>query len=527
VNVNTSPDNGDWTYAYDAANRLSSATDPAGVATTYGYDGAGNRNFVQVGQGPAVTTTYDQAGLPVSASDGTTYTHDQVGNLTGVNASGTADDWTYAYDPWNRMTRATGAAGAIDYAYDGLDRTVSRTEGASTTTYAYSGATHDPAREVTGGTTTLYAFSPDGPLAQKQGTTTRFYMTDPHDDVVGVASTAGSLVGTRSFSPWGEPRTTTGEQTLFGSQSDPTDPDTGLVDMTSRYYDPGMGRFTTRDVLFGDPTMPVSLNQYVYGADSPLSYADPTGMAFESGGGSGSPPTPMQDDLDFINAGGVAFGGEFFDQPGVQQPTVDEPKLPLCKRKPWLCRKPDHKWKNWKPKPNHARRIPPGLAARLLNGDPGTITAFVLSGLSLLLQAGSTVAREAKRLGLGRWAPGLSAGSTVLTAAAACANQLAHGRGSVSCAEHGTVAAVSWVAGCKAGQAVVPPGPLSGAFKGVGCLLGGLLASGVADRLLAQSEPALRWNPGGPGKCSFASKLFPFFNPSGLEAGPGGIPRRC
>jgi RHS repeat-associated protein len=345
VNVNTSPDNGDWTYAYDAANRLSSATDPAGVATTYGYDGAGNRNFVQVGQGPAVTTTYDQAGLPVSASDGTTYTHDQVGNLTGVNASGTADDWTYAYDPWNRMTRATGAAGAIDYAYDGLDRTVSRTEGASTTTYAYSGATHDPAREVTGGTTTLYAFSPDGPLAQKQGTTTRFYMTDPHDDVVGVASTAGSLVGTRSFSPWGEPRTTTGEQTLFGSQSDPTDPDTGLVDMMNRYYDPGMGRFTTRDVLFGDPTMPVSLNQYVYGADSPLTFSDPTGMAFESGGGSGSPsPPPVPTDWDVIHGNGP---DPIVGNPYIQAPQQQPPELPKCKKKPWLCRKPNHTFKKF------------------------------------------------------------------------------------------------------------------------------------------------------------------------------------
>jgi hypothetical protein len=48
--------------------------------------------------------------------------------------------------------------------------------------------------------------------------------------------------------------------------------------MLTRYYEPTLGRFDTRDVLFGDPLNPTSLNQYVYGVGNPISNTDPTGM---------------------------------------------------------------------------------------------------------------------------------------------------------------------------------------------------------------------------------------------------------
>ena len=57
--------------------------------------------------------------------------------------------------------------------------------------------------------------------------------------------------------------------------------------MGTRFYDPGMGRFSTRDVLFGDPLAPMSLNQFVYGYQNPVRYNDPTGMVpADSTGGS-------------------------------------------------------------------------------------------------------------------------------------------------------------------------------------------------------------------------------------------------
>ena len=56
----------------------------------------------------------------------------------------------------------------------------------------------------------------------------------------------------------------------LGFQGQPTDPATGLVDMTTRSYVPSLGRFASRDVLFGGYRHPLSLNQWIYGADDPV-----------------------------------------------------------------------------------------------------------------------------------------------------------------------------------------------------------------------------------------------------------------
>jgi hypothetical protein len=54
--------------------------------------------------------------------------------------------------------------------------------------------------------------------------------------VVGLVDTAASVAGSTSLSPWGErgAGTGTGQQTAIGFQGDPTDADTGLVDMLTR-----------------------------------------------------------------------------------------------------------------------------------------------------------------------------------------------------------------------------------------------------------------------------------------------------
>ena len=64
----------------------------------------------------------------------------------------------------------------------------------------------------------------------------------------------------------------------FRFQSDLTDAATGQVDMLARLYEPVLGRFSSRDPLLGEPAVPLSLNQYVYGLSSPVTYDDPTGL---------------------------------------------------------------------------------------------------------------------------------------------------------------------------------------------------------------------------------------------------------
>lgn len=270
-----SGENGTWAYEYDGANRLVSATDPADVTTTYGYDGAGNRTSVKAGSDPAVTTSYDSAGLPTSSSDGSTFDHDEVGSLLEVQGPG--PDWTYSYDAWRRMTVAAGSA-PITYEFDALNRMTERVQGTQSESYRYVGPSDDLASISDGSSETKFAHSPWGPIAQEANQQTRFLVEDLHGDALAVVSLSGSSVGSQMFTPWGERRESIGEGTIFGFQGDPTDPETGLVDMGIRLYDPSQGRFTSRDSLLGEMVKPLSLNQFVYGVNNPVTFVDPDGM---------------------------------------------------------------------------------------------------------------------------------------------------------------------------------------------------------------------------------------------------------
>jgi RHS repeat-associated protein len=307
---------------------------PSGTVTTYGYDGAENRTSVKVGTSKAVTTTYDGAGLPTSSSDGTSFAHDAVGNLTLINKSGNNPDWYFAYNSWGNLKSAAHASSGtpdVSYTVDALDRVLSRTAGATTTSYTYRGTGEDAVKIQVGSATPVhYALTPGGPLATRTGTdpaTLRYYLRNLHGDVVGTAATSGTnrVKGSILYSPWGVPGARTGEmstspaQGYLGFQGDLTDASTGQVDMLTRYYEPTLGRFTKRDVLFGDPTEPMSLNQYVYGADSPVTFTDPSGMVQVAGGGGGSTRV-QQSDVELYSQS--TSGGREGYSPAVVQPEI-------------------------------------------------------------------------------------------------------------------------------------------------------------------------------------------------------------
>lgn len=67
-----------------------------------------------------------------------------------------------------------------------------------------------------------------------------------------------------------------------GKHEDPTD----LYYFGARYYDPLVGRFTTRDTVFGSLSDPQSQNKYVYCLNNPHKYIDPDGKAARKFGAS-------------------------------------------------------------------------------------------------------------------------------------------------------------------------------------------------------------------------------------------------
>src|SRR5262249_47588773 len=63
----------------------------------------------------------------------------------------------------------------------------------------------------------------------------------------------------------------------FGFTGEPQDPGSQLEYLRARYSAPVLGRFLSRDAVFGSVANPLSLNRYSYVQNNPATYADPSG----------------------------------------------------------------------------------------------------------------------------------------------------------------------------------------------------------------------------------------------------------
>jgi RHS repeat-associated protein len=112
------------------------------------------------------------------------------------------------------------------------------------------------------------------------GTVTYF-----HNDALGSPISAtddrGVVIWKESYRPYGDRLTNSasasGNKIWFTSRRQ--DPETGLVYMGARFYDPAAGRFVSTDqVGFAEKNVQ-SFNRYAYANDNPYKYADPNGKS--------------------------------------------------------------------------------------------------------------------------------------------------------------------------------------------------------------------------------------------------------
>lgn len=87
----------------------------------------------------------------------------------------------------------------------------------------------------------------------------------------------GSVTATYRTDEWGIPTQTTGTSGQpFRFTGEPLDA-TGLLYLRARYYDPGLGRFLSRDSWPGATSSPQTLNRYAYATGNPTTLSDPSG----------------------------------------------------------------------------------------------------------------------------------------------------------------------------------------------------------------------------------------------------------
>ncbi|MEE4161740.1 MAG: DUF6531 domain-containing protein, partial [Woeseiaceae bacterium] len=135
------------TYAYDDAHYLTSITDNLGNKIEYGYDAMGNLEGEDTFDptstlATAVDFVYDLNNRLQTVTDGasnsTSLTIDNVGNLTNVSDAASAQT-IHTYDALNRLDLTEDAlSGYTDYIYDAHDNLTSvEAPNGATTTYEY------------------------------------------------------------------------------------------------------------------------------------------------------------------------------------------------------------------------------------------------------------------------------------------------------------------------------------------------------------------------------------------------------
>jgi RHS repeat-associated protein len=243
-------------YSYDGANRLTSWTAPGGSVTPYEWDDAGNRTR-------AGTKTFTYNDRNQLTSDGiTTYSYTPRGTLASAGGKQST------YDAFDQVA----SDGSATYSYDSLGRVASR----NGTAFSYNSLGNDVVAEGT----RVISRDPSGqPLSDKatgSTATAKLLYSDQHGDVTGRFRGLDSY-GQRTFDPFGQVTSSTGEQSPLGYQGEWTDPTTNAVNMHSRWYSPTAGSFISRDTwtIPAIPTM--AANRYTYANGNPATHADPSG----------------------------------------------------------------------------------------------------------------------------------------------------------------------------------------------------------------------------------------------------------
>ena len=294
-------------YTYDALGRLTKTVttdhknDDKTKTVTYTYDKAGNRTKEDDG---TTQTAYTYNGLDqlqtATKEKGTTvdevrqYSYDANGNQTDVKNTKTGQTESYTYDAENRLSKVSvtdkdGKTAVIQQnRYNGDGQRIQKVEGSKTTNYYYQDGVVSYTTDGDNSQTSQNLIGTDGNIlaTQRYGSDHTDYLLY-HKDIQGSTTSLvkedGSADATYRYTDFGE--TTINGDNKAENEVCYTggiyDQSTGLYYLNARYYNPEDGRFVTEDTYRGEINEPETQNLYVYCADNPVNYVDPSGHKYD------------------------------------------------------------------------------------------------------------------------------------------------------------------------------------------------------------------------------------------------------
>ncbi|MYS82646.1 RHS repeat protein [Streptomyces sp. SID5474] len=265
--------------------------------TSYTFDTVGNRRTEKQhdptgNTAKDVTRTYNTTAHRLDSVDAagpggvnrTSYGYDDAGNTTRRTVGG--DDRNMTWDVEGRMATASttvaGQARTSSFVYDPDGTRLLRREPDGVTLYL--GSTELKLTRATGSVTgTRYYAGAGGQFVRSSDGRASILIADQHGTSQLAVDYASMNHTRRGSMPYGDARGTQpavwpDDKGFLGA---PKDSSTGLTHIGAREYDPGAGRFMSRDpqTVAEDPAQ---LNPYTYGGGNPVNIADPSGMGWGS-----------------------------------------------------------------------------------------------------------------------------------------------------------------------------------------------------------------------------------------------------
>jgi len=276
-------------YTYDSANQLIREEKAGAYRHSWTYDNAGNiltrteETWENDAWGQPVTVNYtygdESWGDLLTAYNGTPITYDQIGNPECI------DGWSFTWQHGRQLASMakSGVTWSFTYNADGL-RT-KRTNGTTTYSYVYNGS---QLMQMKKGSNTLdFIYDAAGrPTALTYNGTTYYYITNIQGDIVGIVDTTGATKAAYTYDAWGNILSISGTEADTIGSLNPLryrgyvyDTETGLYYVSSRYYDPGIGRFINADDIdyLGADGSPLSYNLFAYCMNNPVNRFDING----------------------------------------------------------------------------------------------------------------------------------------------------------------------------------------------------------------------------------------------------------
>jgi RHS repeat-associated protein len=275
---------------YDANNRLEKSG-----STAYAYGSADEPTNLG-----ANTSVYDAAG-ELKTSGSNSYGYDQLGERVSTTPKG-GTTATFGYDQAGNLTQVKqNKAGGVNntYAYNGDGLRTSQTKGKATSFLTWDTQAELPL--ILSDEQNSYVYGPDNiPIEEIQSKGLVLYL---HHDQQGstrmLTSTTGTTEATITYDAYGNQTGATGTATSpLGYDGQYTEPETGLLYLRARTYDPTTAQLTRVDPLVGFTRAP-----YNYVEDNPLTEGDPSGLCGISSLGD------FGDCFNPVSSGNIAYEG--------------------------------------------------------------------------------------------------------------------------------------------------------------------------------------------------------------------------